>query len=55
MVVVVEAFAKGNEGDPPTVSAGIFGAVGLIAPNMTDRVNAKGRVQDGEGTADSSQ
>lgn len=53
MVVVVVALAKCNKRDPPTIPAGIFRAVWLITPNMADGVNAKRRVQNRKGTADS--
>src|SRR5688572_20725329 len=44
MVVVVPAFAKGNEGDPPDIAAVILGFEVAVAPNMSDRIHKPGAV-----------
>src|SRR5436309_933471 len=51
MVVVVIAFPKRHERDPPTVSAAVFSAVWLRSPNVTNGVDAEGRGEDEEDTS----
>jgi hypothetical protein len=39
MVIVVVTLTKRKQGNPPTVPAGIGGAMRLITPNVTDGIN----------------
>src|SRR6059036_1544532 len=50
MVVVVIAFPKGQERDPPAVPAAVFSAVRLRSPEVTDGVDAEGGVEDKKDT-----
>src|SRR5689334_18429568 len=46
MVVIMKALAKGQKRNPPAVPTGIGPAMGLTTPQMADRIDAEGRIED---------
>ena len=49
-MVVVVSLSERNQRDEPAVPAGILCSMGLTAPDMADGIDAKGGVQDREGS-----
>lgn len=50
-MVVVVSLSERNQGDEPAVPAGILCSMGLTAPDVANGIDAKGRVQDCEGSS----
>lgn len=50
-MVVVISLSERNQRDEPAVPAGILCSMGLTAPEVADGIDAKGGVQDGEGSS----
>lgn len=55
MVVIVIPLAEGQQGDEPGIAARIGRAVGLLAPDVADRIDTEGRIQDRKRAADAGQ
>jgi hypothetical protein len=49
-MIIVIALAKGQQRYPPTISTRIEGAMGLVAPEVTNGIDAKCRIQNSKDT-----
>ena len=55
VVIIVVALAERDEGNPPTITAAVAGAMGLLSPHVANRINAERGVEHKKGAPHASQ